>query len=564
LSDGPRIRKLRLQIGGEVRVKSERLKGARLGGYEIVRLIGHGATGSVFEATHLGLGKPVAVKVLHEHLAADKQAVGRFLREGRVAARLDHPNAVDVLDVGVEAATPFLVMELLAGGDLRALLSDIHLLTLEHALAVVLPICSALAVAHDAGILHRDLKPANIFLARDVRGDIVPKLVDFGLSKIADGDNTSPLTESELVAGTALYMAPEQTLGMRNSSPASDQYSLGAILYECVTGEPPFSSDGVYALLERIRTEPIRPPSQRNPRLPESVDAVLFRAMHRDPSKRFPSVRAFARALIPFANPKAIAPYERDFLERASVAPRTVSRPSLRKVAAATQAETLSERPAPPPPLSAPPAQKVPPLPCAPGTSPFHIKGMAYRGFVYLVGKMVPGGLEAFCEALSDEALAGFVRQPFLASGRYDILPLYPLNAILARLLGVEFEALIRKTAAGQARYDAETVFKTMWSNATVENFADRISRFGTQYYDFGKYTGSVPEPHVIVASHEKVPEYVYPWYGPMQITYTEQCMRMLGAVDLKVRAHVWDPAGIQDGFPLINVRTELRWRSPS
>ena len=544
-------------------MKSERLKGARLGGYEIVRLIGHGATGSVFEATHLGLGKPVAVKVLHEHLAADKQAVGRFLREGRVAARLDHPNTVNVLDVGVEAATPYLVMELLGGSDLRALLADTRLLTLEHALGFLLPICSALAQAHDGGIIHRDLKPANIFLARDVRGDIVPKLVNFGLSKIAGGDNSAPLTESELVAGTALYMAPEQTLGMRHSSPASDQYSLGAIVYECVAGEPPFAPDGIYALLERIRTEPIRPPSQRNPRLSESFDAVLLRALHRDPSKRFPNVRAFARALVPFANPRAAAPFERDFLDRASVAPRTASRPSMRKVAAA-QAETLSERSAPPPPLSVPPAQRIPPLPCAPGTGPFHIKGMSYRGFVFLVGKMVPGGLNAFCEALGDEALAAFVRQPFLASGRYDILPFYPLYATLARLLDVEFDALVRKTAAGQARYDAETVFKAMWSNATLENVADRISRFGTQYYDFGKYTGSVPEPHVIVACHARVPEYMYPWYGPMQVTYTQECMRMLGVVEMKVTAHSWAPAGIQDGFSLIDVRTALRWRNPT
>ena len=281
--------------------RSEQLKGARLGGYEIVRLIGHGATASVFEATHVALGKQVAVKVLHEHLASDEQLQSRFVREGRVAARLRHPNTVDVLDVGVESGLPYLVMELLAGGDLRSLLADIHVLSVEHALGFLLPIASALAQAHDLGVLHRDLKPANIFLSRDLRGDVVPKLVDFGLSKIASGESTSSLTATELIAGTVLYMAPEQTLGVRHSSPASDQYSLGAILYECVTGEAPFTADGVYALLERIRSDIVRPPSHLNPRIPEDFDAALLRALHRDPAKRFPSVRALARALLPFA-----------------------------------------------------------------------------------------------------------------------------------------------------------------------------------------------------------------------------------------------------------------------
>ena len=201
-----------------------------------------------------------------------------------------------MIDVGVEGAVPFLVMELLTGQDLRTLLRDAHLLTLEHALAFLLPIASALAQAHDAGVIHRDLKPANIFLARDIRGDVVPKPRRLRPLQARGGESTSSLTATELVAGTVLYMAPEQTLGVKHSSPASDQYSFGAILYECVTGEAPFSADGVYALIERIRTEMVRPPSLLNPRIPEEVDAILLRALHRTPAKRFPSVRAFARA----------------------------------------------------------------------------------------------------------------------------------------------------------------------------------------------------------------------------------------------------------------------------
>ena len=240
-----------------------------------MRLIGHGATASVFEGRHVVLGKRVAVKVLHEHLVNDEQVSARFLREGRVAAKLRHPNTVVVLDVGAEAGVPYLVMELLGGADLRAPPREhARRSPLEHALGLLLPIAAALSHAHDAGVIHRDLKPANIFLARDVRDDILPKLVDFGLSKVDTGETTSSLTATEMVAGTVLYMAPEQTLGVRHSSPASDQYSLAVILYECVTGEAPFSADGVYALIERIRTE-IRPPAE-----PASTCAYPRRSTH--------------------------------------------------------------------------------------------------------------------------------------------------------------------------------------------------------------------------------------------------------------------------------------------
>jgi serine/threonine protein kinase len=215
---------------GALLQRSEQLRGTRLGGYEIVRLIGHGATASVFEATHVALGRHVAIKVLHEHLASDEQVQKRFVREGRIVARLRHPNTLSVLDVGVESGLPYLVMELLGGSDLRSLLADIHMLSVEHALEFLLPIASALAQAHDVDVLHRDLKPANIFLSRDLRGDVVPKLVDFGLSKIMAGEPTTSLTAAEVVAGTVLYMAPEQTLGVKHCSPASDQYSLAAIL----------------------------------------------------------------------------------------------------------------------------------------------------------------------------------------------------------------------------------------------------------------------------------------------------------------------------------------------
>jgi tRNA A-37 threonylcarbamoyl transferase component Bud32 len=554
--------------------RSAQLRGTRLGGYEIVRLIGHGATASVFEATHVALGRQVAIKVLHEHLAADEQLRKRFVREGRIAARLRHPHTVTVLDVGIESGLPYLVMELLGGSDLRTLLADVHLVSVEHALAFLLPIASALAQAHDAAILHRDLKPANIFLAHDLRGDVVPKLVDFGLSKITTGEATTSLTAAELVAGTVLYMAPEQTLGVKHCSPASDQYSLAAILYECVSGVTPFAADDIYALLERIRTDVARPPSHLNPRIAEDFDDVILRALRRDPSKRFSSVRAFARALLPFAGADTVRAFERDFFDRASagtaVAPARLGPDESAQVetrfeqqvplAAALEESSLREtaRAMDGSAVAAPP---VAPLPCPPGSSPFHIKGMPYRGLVFVVNRLLPGGLAALCEALPDERLRTFARQPFLATARYDILPLLPLYATLARLLDMPFDGFVRTSCAAQCRYDTQTVFKSIWANATVESIADRIGRFSAQYYDFGKVSASVPEPHVLVIEHTGIPAYVHPWFRPMHESYKEELIRHLGGEDVQTVSHEAVADGVRGGMGLVRTRRAGRWR---
>jgi hypothetical protein len=153
------------------------------------------------------------------------------------------------------------------------------------------------------------------------------------------------------------------------------------------------------------------------------------------------------------------------------------------------------------------------------------------------------------------------VQQPFLASGRYDILPFLPLFTTLARLIDAPFETFVRSTAAAQARYDGQTVFKAMWSRASVENLAECVARFGAQYYDFGKFSGSVPEPNVMVIEHSDVPAYLFPWYRPMHVSYTAECMRLLGAAEVTANEPEAIPAGSRGGFPLVSTRIELRWR---
>jgi serine/threonine protein kinase len=208
--------------------------------------------GSVFEGSHVALGKAVALKVLHEHIAQSEPMRARFVREAQLASTLSHPHVVNILDVGVDGPNAYLVMELLTGEDLAAHLRRVKKEAIEAALAVFMPVASALAFAHERGIVHRDLKPANIFLARDRHGELLPKIVDFGLSKQLAGEG-APLTESDTVIGTLEYMAPEQTFGTARAGAASDQYSLAAILYEMVTGHLPFRRSDARELLDLRR-----------------------------------------------------------------------------------------------------------------------------------------------------------------------------------------------------------------------------------------------------------------------------------------------------------------------
>lgn len=333
---------------GSPLTRNEILLGAKLGPYEVVRFIGQGGTASVFEGRHASLRKPVAIKILHEHLATDANVAARFVREGRIAAQLRHPHSLDVLDVGEERGVAYLVMELLDGNNLNARIIDHRALPLEEALTILFPVAAALAHAHGHGIIHRDVKPGNIFLARDARGTVVPKLVDFGISKIVDAPEGEPLTVTNVVMGTVLYMAPEQTMGGKFSTAKSDQYSLAAVLYECVAGRTPFEADGFYELIEAVRTAPLKPPSVGNPRLPKGLDDVLLRALDRDPAKRYASVRAFAGELLPFASEALSAAWRRDFAESTGAAkppssPR--SSVSVKSAPAETQREPAHAKP---------------------------------------------------------------------------------------------------------------------------------------------------------------------------------------------------------------------------
>lgn len=273
--------------------------GFEFGAYVIGSCIGQGGMARIYRAEHRILRKPVALKVMESSLLERPDGRPRFLREGQAAAAVKHPNVVDITDVGVWQGRPYLVMELLEGEDLERYLSRHKPLGEEDIARVLIPVVAGLVTAHAAGVIHRDLKPSNVFLSRGPDGEVVPKLLDFGISKLhgplrAFDPSSTPLGE---LMGSPMYMSPEAVRGARDLTPQSDQYSLGVILYECVTGRPPFRGDSLLSVLEAVAHGQFESPRRYRPELSTVLEVAILRAMSRDPNDRFPSVRELGRAL---------------------------------------------------------------------------------------------------------------------------------------------------------------------------------------------------------------------------------------------------------------------------
>jgi eukaryotic-like serine/threonine-protein kinase len=248
--------------------------------YRATEKVGSGGMAEVYKAVDEVLGRTVAVKVLHPRYAADPGFVARFRQEAQAAANLSHPGIVNIYDWGRDDETYYIVMEYVHGTDLKALVEQQGALDPIKAAEYASQVCAALAVAHGYDVIHRDIKPHNIVLAPD--GTV--KVMDFG---IARAGNTT-MTQTGSVLGTAHYVSPEQAQG-RALGPASDLYSLGIVLYELTTGRLPFDADTPVAVaLKQVNEEPV-PPRQLNPEIPRSLEAVIMRALQKDPSARYSS-----------------------------------------------------------------------------------------------------------------------------------------------------------------------------------------------------------------------------------------------------------------------------------
>ena len=275
--------------------------GAILGRYEVVRFLGAGGMGEVYEARHMGLKKRVALKILFAHLVQNPKTLKRFLREGEAASRVRHPHIVDVTDVGVEEGTPYLVMEYLEGEDLAARIGRGRF-EVPDLLRIMLPVIAGVAAAHRSDIIHRDLKPENIFLALDEVREERPVVLDFGVSKLTDDPGALALTASAALVGTPYYISPEQARGAKAVDARADQYAVGVILYEALSGRRPYQAESLFELIHAISRSDF--PRLRDLRsdLPEELEEVILEAMAREPAERYRTLNHLGEALLPFAD----------------------------------------------------------------------------------------------------------------------------------------------------------------------------------------------------------------------------------------------------------------------
>jgi serine/threonine-protein kinase len=258
----------------------------RDGRYRVERLLGHGGMATVYLTHDEELHRPVAVKLLAESLAGDASFRARFLREARLAARLSHPNVVGVYDVGeTEEGRPYIVMEYVPGTTLAGL----GPVAPKQAVELAAQACRGLAHAHAAGVVHRDVKPQNLLL----REDGTVKVADFGIARAAEA---TALTQAGTVLGSAAYLSPEQALG-REVTAAADIYSLGAVLYELLTGRPPYEFESLTDLAAKQSGGQIVPVGELAPAVPQGVEDAVMRSLARNPAYRPASAAAFAREL---------------------------------------------------------------------------------------------------------------------------------------------------------------------------------------------------------------------------------------------------------------------------
>ena len=270
----------------------------QFGQYQLSTKLGSGGMGDVYLAEHILMKRPCALKLIRSEASADPAAIARFEREVKATASLTHPHTIEIYDYGhTSDGTFYYVMEYLPGLSLADLLAECGPLPAGRVIFLLRQACSALAEAHQAGLIHRDLKPGNLYISeRGGQCDFV-KVLDFGLVKLTRQSNQSQLTADHVISGTPLYMAPEQALAQQDLDGRADLYALGAIAYQMLTGTPPFDEENAMAVMVAHAHQEVPPISSRRPDIPEDLQRVVMRCLEKSPDNRYATASELEQAL---------------------------------------------------------------------------------------------------------------------------------------------------------------------------------------------------------------------------------------------------------------------------
>jgi serine/threonine-protein kinase len=286
------------------------------GKYRIERLLGEGGMGVVACALHLQLGQRVAIKFLSPSHRYAEGGVERFMQEARLAACIQSEHVIRVFDVAsLDDGTPYIVMEYLEGSDLGEVLRRSGPFAVPVAVDFILQASEAIAEAHVAGVVHRDLKPGNLFVCRRPDGSTLVKVLDFGISKLLRNGRSQRhialSTGRHVIMGSPLYASPEQLRSSRDVDARSDIWALGAILYETLSGQPPFQGATLLEICTRVQSDPVQPLASRRADMPANLESVITRCLAKSPDGRFATTADLARALVPFASRRSLLSVER-------------------------------------------------------------------------------------------------------------------------------------------------------------------------------------------------------------------------------------------------------------
>ena len=316
-----------------------------VGKYRVERVLGVGGMGVVVAAHHLQLDEKVAIKFMLREALANPEAVARFAREARAAVKIKSEHVARVSDVGtLDNGAPYMVMEYLAGVDLAAWLAQRGVLPIEQAVEFVLQACEAIAEAHTLGIVHRDLKPANLFIIQRPDGALAVKVLDFGISRTTELGPSGGMTKTSAVMGSPLYMSPEQMKSAKDVDARSDIWALGVVLYELISGQPPFQGEALPEVVLKVVTAQPNSLRATRPDAPPGLEAAVLKCLEKGREQRYQTIGELALALVEFAPKRSKMSFERisGLMQRAGMSVSGLQLPP-----SSNPVEALSARPAP-------------------------------------------------------------------------------------------------------------------------------------------------------------------------------------------------------------------------